>query len=137
MRAPVATRKTLIRLAGTIWSLVGAALIAVAVFWFRAVEGPVMLAAGVAVLIGVAAWKFGFSRLVRKNLKRIRALAPEKDRVCLFAFQNARSYGIVIVMMVLGYTLRHSSLPRLYLAPAYLTMGVALLLGGLDYFHRS
>jgi hypothetical protein len=43
---------------------------------------------------------------------------------------------IIIVMMVLGYTLRHLPIPRVYLAPIYLGIGLGLFLSSLKYYAR-
>ena len=105
--------------------------------WFRDSDGPGMFLAGLSMLAGVLAWRWGFTRLVRRNVARIWSLAPGKERVCIFAFQNVRSYLLVGVMMTLGFLLRHSALPRLALAPAYLAMGVTLLLSSLGYYRAA
>lgn len=81
-------------------------------------------------------YRFGFSRLANKNLSRIYAQSPHKDKVCIFAFQNTRSYFLVIVMMAMGYGLRHSGISKVYLSPVYLAIGLALLLSSLLYYKR-
>jgi hypothetical protein len=136
MKAPAARRETLVLVAGIVWSLVGLALVIVAVAWL--VHSPhyaVMLALGGAVA-GFAIYRFGFSHLARKNLVRIYAQAPQKDKVCVFAFQNIRSYFLIIVMMSLGYGLRHSGIPTADLAPIYLAIGLALMISSLLYYNR-
>jgi hypothetical protein len=136
MKAPEAERKTLVLLAGIVWSAVGLGLMAVAVFWilpYRNVELPWIIAGIVA---GVVIFRFGFSRLVRINIARIFSQAPGKDRVCLFAFQNARSYAIIVVMMGMGYTLRHLPVARMYIMPIYAAIGVALVLSSFIYYRH-
>lgn len=134
MEAPTAKRNTLVLLAGIVWSAVGIGLMVVAMYWilpFRTVELPWIIAGIVA---GVIIFRFGFSRLVKINITRIFAQAPGKDRVCLFAFQNTRSYAIVIVMMAMGYTLRHLPISRMYIMPIYAAIGLAMLLSSLIYY---
>ncbi len=107
-----------------------------ATYWilpYRDVELPWIIA-GVAA--GVVIFRFGFSRLVKVNIARIFAQAPGKDRVCLFAFQNARSYAIVIVMMAMGYTLRHLPISKMYIMPIYAAIGLAMLLSSLIYYRH-
>ena len=134
MNAPSASRHILVLLAGLIWSAVGIALSIVAGIWLASSHGGIAIALGVGIIGGAIVYRFGFSRLVRMNLERIFSQAPGKEKVCLFAFQNTRSYIILVVMMALGYTLRHLPIPRIYLAPVYLTIGLALFLSSLGYY---
>jgi hypothetical protein len=85
---------------------------------------------------GYAIYRFGFSHIAHRNLVRIYAQAPQKDKVCVFAFQNIRSYFLVVIMMALGYGLRHSGIPKTYLAPIYIAIGLALALSSLLYYNR-
>jgi hypothetical protein len=136
MNAPVAKRKTLVLLAGIVWSAVGTGLMVAAAYWvlpYHSVELPWIIAGCIA---GVIIFRFGFSRLVKVNITRIFAQAPGKDRVCLFAFQNTRSYIIVIVMMAMGYTLRHLPISKMYIMPIYAAIGLAMLLSSLIYYRH-
>ena len=107
MRAPAANRRTLVLLAGLLWSAVGLVLIAMATRWLALSENSVIVFVAVGFVCGVAVYRFGFAGLARKNLVRIYEQAPGKDKVCIFAFQNTRSYIIIFVMMLMCYTLRH------------------------------
>jgi hypothetical protein len=69
--------------------------------------------------------------LARENIERIRGLPA---RACLFAFQEWKSYPLVIFMMVLGLALRGSPLPRTWLAVLYLAIGGGLGLASLHYY---
>jgi len=136
MKAPAARRETLVLVAGIVWSLVGLTLVSVAVAWlFSSPRYAVILMLGGAVA-GYAIYRFGFSHLARQNLVRIYAQAPQKDKVCVFAFQNIRSYFLIVIMMSLGYGLRHSGIPKTYLAPIYIAIGLALTLSSLLYYNR-
>jgi hypothetical protein len=90
----------------------------------------------IAVAAGITIYLFGFSKLAAVNLSRIYEQAPGKEKVCVFAFQNTRSYIIIVIMMGMGYGLRHSSIPKTYLAPLYLAIGLALLLSSLKYYRH-
>lgn len=136
MKAPAAKRKTLVLLAGIVWSAVGIGLMVAAMFWilpYRSVELPWIIAG---IIAGVVIFRFGFSRLVKINIARIFSQAPGKDRVCLFAFQNVRSYVIVVVMMAMGYTLRHLPISKMYIMPIYAAIGLALLLSSFIYYRQ-
>jgi hypothetical protein len=45
-----------------------------------------------------------------------------------------RSYLLVFVMMTLGITLRHSSIPREWLSVLYNGIGIGLALSSIRYF---
>jgi hypothetical protein len=136
MKAPAARRKWLVLFAGLLWTAVGVALAAMAWYWFAAYEGNLILPLAVGIVGGGLICWFGFSKLAAENLTRIYTQAPGKDKVCLFAFQNKRSYIIVAIMMAMGYALRHSPLPEIYLAPFYLAIGLALALSSLLYYRH-
>ena len=136
MKAPAAKRGVLVFMAGLVWSAVGLALMIAAAGWlkgrgFGAIP-EILIGMGGGIIIFI----FGFSKLAKKNLARIYEQAPGKEKVCLFAFQNTRSYLIVAIMILMGYTLRHSGLPKIYLSPVYLTIGLGLFLAGSQYFAR-
>lgn len=136
MNPPAAPRKTLVLLAGILWSVVGLVLAGVAVRWLSVVHRNVVLAVAVAIAGGLVVHRFGFSRLAATNLTRIYGQAPGKDKVCVFAFQNTRSYIIIALMMLLGYTLRHLPIPKFYLAPIYGAIGLGLFLSSLRYYRH-
>jgi len=134
MKAPAVHRRTLRFLAGIVWCVVGLALSAVAVYWLVTAPGNRIAPLLIGLIVGQLVYRFGFLRLARENKARISAQALGKDKVCLFAFQNWRSYVIIVVMMALGYTLRHLPISRLYLAPIYLAIGLGLFLASLHYY---
>jgi len=87
-----------------------------------------------ALLIGFAGalviHHFGFLRLVDKNLARI---MPMEGRRCVFSFMPWKSYFLVMVMVLMGFLLRHSSIPKVYLASLYTAIGTALLFSSVRY----
>lgn len=78
---------------------------------------------------------FGFLRIVDKNLGRI--LAMTEERRCAFSFMPWRSYLLIPFMIILGVILRHSPVPRLYLAVLYIAIGTALFLSSLRYLRYA
>ena len=85
--------------------------------------------------MGIAAavviYRFGFRNLARKNSERIRQL---NDPACLFAFLGWKSYAIVAVMITGGVLLRHSAIPKPYLAILYAGIGGGLFLSSFVYY---
>ena len=134
MKTPAANRKVLVMTAGLLWSAVGAMLITVACVWIYAYSGNWLLSLAIGFGLGAAMYRFQFVKLAKRNLTRIYAQSPGKDKVCVFAFQDTRSYFIVVLMMAMGYGLRHSPIPKLYLAPFYMAIGIGLILSSLHYY---
>ena len=73
---------------------------------------------------------FKFLKIVDKNIQRI---TPMTDKRCLFGFISWKSYLLIMVMVALGVCLRHSAIPRPYLAILYSGIGIALILSSLRY----
>jgi hypothetical protein len=119
--------------AGLVWFGVGLMLIGFASRWLKPVNSSAMLllvTAGLLLAIGINF--FGFSKLAKKNIKRISGLEGEK--VCLFAFQGWTSYPLVLLMIFLGIYLRtYSPFPKPLLAILYLGIGGGLLSASLHY----
>ncbi len=118
-------------LAGFTWMSIGIMLL---IFTFIWLQGETLITilvhSGLGIIISLFIYKFGFIKIVKKNLNRIMSFEGKK---CVFAFLSWKSYLIVPVMIAMGSTLRNSSFPKKYLAIMYLAMGLALLLSGVDY----
>ncbi|HFB83963.1 MAG TPA: hypothetical protein ENJ72_04155 [Thermodesulfatator sp.] len=128
---PTAEKRILFLTCGLLWLMVGIYLMALAWYWFRrfGYSAPALLA-----MVGLLlAYYLGFVRIARKNIGRLRA---KPQRICFFAFQSWKSYLIVAIMIALGATLRHSSIPKIWLAPLYMGIGGALSLASLCYFRQ-
>ena len=130
-----AVRKVWLQLsAGFVWFGAGLMLIGFASRWLKPVVFFTMLLLVIAgLLLATGIYFFGFSKLAKKNIKRISGLEGEK--VCLFAFQGWTSYPLVLFMIFLGIFLRtYSSFPKPLLAILYLGIGGGLLSASLHYF---
>lgn len=131
---PAVSKCLLIFLAGLMWSTVGVMLCSMAYYWLKGVDWLTALLLGLfGIILSLAAYRFGFSGIARKNIDRI-CLLPERG--CIFAFQAWKSYLIIACMITLGIILRHSPIPKHYLATVYTTIGGALLLSSLHYYRR-
>ena len=129
---PTVPKSLLIALAGLMWSTVGLILCSMAYYWLKWVDWTTAFPLGLlGIILSLAVYRFGFSGIARKNIDRI-CLLPEKG--CIFAFQAWKSYLIIAVMVTLGIILRHSPIPKHYLAIVYTTVGGALLLSSLHYY---
>ena len=131
---PAVSKNWLLSTAGLLWTAVGLFLCLLALHWLGTAvsQGSILYALAGVILAGIV-YLFGFSRIARKNIDRV---CQYPDKVCFFAFQEWKSYLIISVMAPLGILLRHSALPRQYLAVIYITIGLALFLSSLHYYFR-
>ncbi len=131
---PSVKSRYLVFLAGLVWLVVGAALGSVAARWLILAGGQVAAGLGLAgAVLAILIHTFGFSRLVDRNMERIR----QKPAVtCVFGFQSWKSYLLVIVMITMGVFLRASPMPKHYLAVIYAGFGGAMLLSSVRYFRK-
>ncbi len=128
---PAVGQSVLLFLAAGMWIGVGSLLLTWAYLWLHAAPTHAsfaLVAMGVAAALGIH--HFGFLKIVDKNLARI---LPMKDKRCLFAFMGWKSYLNVAVMIIMGILLRHSPIPKPYLAVVYIGIGLALLLSSVRY----
>ena len=88
-------------------------------------------------LIGLVAaiiiHRFGFLRIVDKNLERIRKI---EGLYCAFGFMPWKSYILIAIMMTMGIIMKHSALPKEDLAILYLAIGAALSMSSFRYFRN-
>lgn len=136
VKDPSVDRKVLVLLAGVVWSVAGFALIGVAILWLISSHKNVIAFITIGIISGTVIFRYGFSKVAKINLVRIYEQSPGKDKICVFSFQNTRSYLIAAGMMLMGYALRHLPIPRVYLAPLYFAIGLGLLLSSLQYYNR-
>jgi len=128
---PAVTNNVLLFLAGIVWISVGIMLLFLAFSWLpSASDINFYLYAGVGIFLALLVHHFGFLKIADKNLKRIFLM---DDKKCLFAFIPWKSYLIIVVMIAMGAALRHSAIPKQYLAILYTTIGLALILSSVRY----
>jgi hypothetical protein len=126
-------KKWLYLAASFMWSGVGVYLCILAYGWLSVVVlGKAFLLTLVGVLLALVIYRFGFSEIAKKNIQRINSIHREKPSI--FAFQKWSSYPLVAVMVALGIILRHSPLPKPYLAVLYIGIGGGLFLSSLLYY---
>ena len=129
---PAVTKSWLIAVAGLMWTGVGVMLCRLAYVWLAVIHRGTAASFGLlGVLLAVAAYRFGFSRIAQKNIKRLCLLT---EKTCVFAFQTWKGYLIVGFMITLGIILRNSTIPKQYLAIIYTIIGGAIFLSSLHYY---
>lgn len=128
---PAVSRRALAILSGSVWWAVGIGLVITSSRWLDGAPTNQAAILGAVGLLGALVAGKGFDRIARKNLLRLENLP---DRRCVFAFQPWRGYGTILVMVALGWALRHSPIPKPWLVPIYLSVGAGLIRGGIAYF---
>ena len=128
---PGVSNRVLLLIAGIVWVGMGTLLDGFAYAWLKD-EQPITAfwAALIGFVCALMIHHFGFLRVVDKNLGRI---LPMKGDRCVFGFMPWKSYVLVMVMMATGIVLRHSPIPKLYLAVLYAAIGTALILSSIRY----
>jgi hypothetical protein len=128
---PLVDRKTLVFLSGFVWSAVGVMLCFRAAGWLKELGGDEGAFVVLGALLALLIHHFGFLKLVYKNKDRISSL---EDKNPVSAFQERKSYIIIIIMICLGIVLRHSPIPKQWLSVIYLGFGGAMILSSIKYY---
>ncbi len=128
---PGVPKSSLLLIAGIIWLGIGAMMDGMGYSWIRTGDlKQVLSILATGFVLALFIHHFGFLRLVDKNLGRI---LPMKGKRCVFSFMPWKSYGLIGIMIIMGSLLRHSSIPKIYLAVVYLAIGTALILSSVRY----
>ena len=128
---PAVPKSGLLFLAGIIWLSIGFMMDTIAYSWLISENArSALLILSTGFVLALLFHHFGFLRIVDRNLGRI---LPMEGRRCIFSFMPWKSYVLVMVMILGGFLLRHSSLPKAYLALIYLAIGTALMLSSVRY----
>ena len=128
---PVITNNVLLLFAGIVWEGVGILLLYLAYSWLSVT--PVIniyMYTGAGAVLALLVHHFGFLKIVDKNLQRIIQMDEKKN---LFSFMPWKSYLLVVIMITMGAVLRHSVVPKHYLAIVYIGIGLALILSSVRY----
>jgi len=132
---PGVSKSTLLFIAGMLWVMVGIMLNGMAYSWLRNERlGYALTAAAIGFVGSLIIHRFGFSRIVNRNMDRI---LPMEGKRCVFSFMPWKSYVLVAVMITMGVLLRHSPIPKLYLSVLYIGIGTALILSSIRYLRRT
>jgi len=131
---PLVSRHWLFALAGVMWTGVGVMLMWRAWIWLSAMDPAWAIGIALAgAAIAFAFYHFMFTKTVAKNIQR---LCDLPDPVGILAFNSPKGYILIVFMIALGITLRHSPLDRRILALVYAGMGGALFLASLHFYSQ-
>ena len=122
---PAASARTHLLLAALLWTVVGGMLLILGVRWSILAAIPyVWLLLALAITAGVFKALFILEHTARRTINRIR---ERGDGRCIGGFLSIRTWLFVLLMMLAGYFLRHSALPRAIVGLIYTAVGTALL----------
>ena len=128
---PGVPKNGLLLIAGLLWIAIGIMLDAMAFSWLKIENrGDILFAALTGFAAALFIHHFGFLRIVDRNLARI---LPMEGRRCVFSFMPWKSYVLIAVMVTAGILLRHSPMPKKYLAILYIAIGTALIMSSVRY----
>ena len=131
---PGVPKNVLLLIAGILWIGTGIMLDVLSYSWLR-YEHPydALVSSVFGFICALVIHHFGFLRIVDRNLDRI---LPMEGRRCVFSFMPWKSYVLIIIMVIMGIMLRHSSIPKLYLSVLYIGIGTALILSSVRYLRH-
>lgn len=125
-------RKTLMVVAGIVWTVVGVNILRIGIdCWVQVSGGFVLMLLG-AVAVFAAFHYMVFSRMFHKHKRRI---SQKGDSNCLMGFFDVRGWIIMAFMITLGVSIRRYELmPLWFIAPFYTGLSSALVLTGIRFF---
>jgi hypothetical protein len=131
---PAASIRSRLCLAALIWTVVGGGLLAAGARWTVAGRGLTGWAVlGMALVVGWLKARFVLAGRAADNARRI--VAAGEDR-CLGGVFAWSAWLFVLAMVAVGYLLRHSDVPRLWVGAIYAAVGLGLVLASLRTWSR-
>lgn len=131
---PTVRRHYLYAFAGMLWTIAGGILCVRGTMWLQLLSPLGEIIVGLlSVVIAAVGYLYGFSKVVQKNIDRIRQM-PE--RAVIFAFTPVSGYVMIALMITIGITLRNSTIPKYYLTLPYDVMGGDLLIGSIGFYRQ-
>ena len=129
---PGASLRTHHFLAASIWSLVGIFLMTRGYFFLHAVSGVWLFLP--AVIVGTCKSIYLLDKSALKNLAR---LSGKINGDCLGGVYSVKMWGLVAMMMCLGWLLRRSGLPFEFVGSFYVAIGWALFFSSRLLWQRA
>jgi hypothetical protein len=132
---PGVSRRTLLFVAGCVWTLAGGILITRGLLQLIHSNHFLLLEFLSGFVFGILFYLILFSRISKKHIHRIVSITIEDP--CVFSFFNLRSYILMSVMITGGITLRKLNVvdPDI-LYSFFLAMGLPLLISAGRFFYN-
>ena len=119
-----------------LWIGLGIMLVSIASRWLQgwdSLTNGMILGGGL--LFGFIFYRFGFSRMAAKNIRRIEAKPGDKH--CIFGFHGWKLYPIVVIMVLTFVALRENELvPLQMLAVLYFAIGFSKFASSMVYIRK-
>ena len=130
---PSVNRRTLLLVAGCVWTIAGGILISRALLELWSIHHYLWAELLIGIVLGTIFYLVLFARISKKHITRITLITI--DNPCFFSFFNFRSYIMMTVMITAGITLRKLNIiNHEILYTFYLTMGIPLLVSAFRFF---
>jgi len=131
---PGVSRRTLLLIAGCVWTLAGGILISRGLIKLITSNHFLFLEFLFGFLFGIGFYLLLFARISAKHIKRIAMIKIEDP--CVFSFFNFRSYLMMAIMITGGIGLRKLNVinPDI-LYSFFLAMGIPLLISACRFFY--
>jgi len=131
---PGVSKRTLLLIAGCVWTLAGGILITRGLIKLIISDHLLWLELILATLFGIVFYLVLFARISAKHINRITLIKVEDP--CFFSFFNFRSYLMMAIMITGGITLRKLNVinPDI-LYSFFLAMGLPLLISAYRFFY--
>ena len=130
---PSVNKRTLLLVAGCVWTLAGGILISRALLELWSIHHYLWAELLIGIVLGTIFYLVLFARISKKHITRITLITI--DNPCFFSFFNVRSYIMMTIMITAGITLRKLNIiNHEILYTFYLTMGIPLLVSAFRFF---
>lgn len=128
------SKKTLFLIAGLLWGFAGWRVSSLGFMdLFSNSKNPLPFLI-ISAVVFYLFYNFIFSKMVKKHRKRI--FNKKNEKHCVFSFFDAKSYFIMIFMIVGGISLRNSQIiDPIYLGSFYIGLGLALFSAGVMFLN--
>ena len=130
---PGIPKRTLLFLAGLVWTFTGGILFYRGVTMLAENSDYLWIKLISCLIAGSVFYYFLFDKISFKHTNRIKSLALE--RPCAFSFFDWKSYLMMGLMISMGVVLRASGVvPSKYLSLVYITMGIPLTISAIRFY---
>ena len=130
---PGVSKRTLLLIAGCVWTMAGGILISRAFLELWSIHNYLWAELLIGIVLGTIFYLFLFARISKKHITRIKLITI--DNPCFFSFFNFRSYVMMTIMITTGIVLRKLDIiNHKILYTFYLTMGIPLLISAFRFF---
>jgi quinol-cytochrome oxidoreductase complex cytochrome b subunit len=130
---PSVNKRTLLLVAGCMWTIAGGILISRALLELYSIHHYLISELLIGAVFGIIFYMVLFARISKKHITRITLITI--DNPCFFSFFNFRSYIMMTIMITTGIVLRKLDvINHEILYTFYLTMGVPLLVSAFRFF---